>query len=142
MFVNDFNLINILFFIIDLFGILKGKRGLKIYYLFLFLDLLINIVFLVFLDSSEVFGGSVLYEKCSIDVRFDFYIFFLYFNGNFISNSSLGEFNVIVYSDGVYICVFINIVGLGDNVLFSVIIFGKNLLVLLIGFFNEIYIMY
>ena len=89
-----------------------------------------------------MFGGSVLYEKCSTDARPDPHIFLLYFNGNFISNSSSGEFNVTVYSDGVYTCAPINTVGSGDNASFSVTIFGKNPSALLIGFLNEIYIMH
>ncbi|XP_066025253.1 LOW QUALITY PROTEIN: fibroblast growth factor receptor 2 [Pocillopora verrucosa] len=84
-----------------------------------------NTVLSVFPDSSEVFGGSVLYEKCSTDARPDPHIFLLYFNRNFISNSSSGEFNVTVYSDGVYTCAPINTVGSGDNASFSVTIFGK-----------------
>lgn len=139
---NDFNLINTLFFITDSFGIPKGKRGLKIYHLLSFSDLPTNTVLSVFPDSSEVFGGSVLYEKCSTDARPDPHIFLLYFNGNFISNSSSGEFNVTVYSDGVYTCAPINTVGSGDNASFSVTIFGKNPSALLIGFLNEIYIMH
>ena len=71
-------------------------------------------------------GGSVLYEECYTDANPGPHIFLLYFNGNLIRNSSSGEFNVTVDSDGVYTCAPINTVGSGDNASFSVTIFGKN----------------
>ncbi|XP_022803721.1 uncharacterized protein LOC111341026 isoform X3 [Stylophora pistillata] len=84
-----------------------------------------NTVLTVFPDRSEVLGGSVLYEKCSTDANPSPHIFLLYFNGNFIRNSSSGEFNVTVDSDGVYTCAPINTVGSGDNASFSVTIFDS-----------------
>ncbi|XP_022803711.1 hemicentin-1-like isoform X2 [Stylophora pistillata] len=87
-----------------------------------------NTVLTVFPDRSEVLGGSVLYEKCSTDANPSPHIFLLYFNGNFIRNSSSGEFNVTVDSDGVYTCAPINTVGSGDNASFSVTIFGKPII--------------
>ncbi|XP_022803628.1 fibroblast growth factor receptor 4-like isoform X2 [Stylophora pistillata] len=87
-----------------------------------------NTVLSVFPNSSEVLGGSVLYEECYTDANPGPHIFLLYFNGNLIRNSSSGEFNVTVDSDGVYTCAPINTVGSGDNASFSVTIVGKPII--------------
>ena len=42
-------------------------------------------------------------------------LYHFYFNGNYIGNSSSGEFNITVKGDGVYTCVPINTMGTGSN---------------------------
>ena len=53
--------------------------------------------------------------NCSADANPAVYVYFFYFNGNLIGNSSSGVFNVTVKADGVYTCVPLNTVGTGDN---------------------------
>ena len=63
--------------------------------------------------------------KCTTDANPGAYMYYFYFNGNSIGNSSLGLFNVTVKEDGVYTCVPINTVGTGDNATVSITAVGK-----------------
>ena len=59
--------------------------------------------------------GNNLLLNCSADANPAVHIYFFYFNGNFIGNSSSGVFNDTVGADGVYTCVPLNTVGTGGN---------------------------
>ena len=52
-------------------------------------------------------------------------LYHLYFNENYIGNSSSGEFNITVKGKGVYTCVPINIMGTGSNDTLHIIAVGE-----------------
>ena len=52
-------------------------------------------------------------------------LYHLYFNENYIGNSSSGEFNITVEGDGVYTCVPINTMGTGNNDTLIIIAVGE-----------------
>ena len=63
--------------------------------------------------------------NCSADANPMVHIYFLYFNGYQISNSSQGMFHVAVKADSVYTCVPVNMVGSGDKGNITIIVIGK-----------------
>ena len=52
-------------------------------------------------------------------------LYLLYFNENYIGNSSSGELNITVKGDGVYTCVPINTMGTGSNDTLNIIAVGE-----------------
>ena len=52
-------------------------------------------------------------------------LYHLYFNENYIGNSSSGELNDTAKGDGVYICIPINRIGTGNNDTLDIIAVGK-----------------
>ena len=68
--------------------------------------------------------GDAVSLKCTTDANPDAHIYHLYLNGNLIGNSSSGVFNTTVKADGVYACVPLNRVGIGDNATVSITAVG------------------
>ncbi|XP_022805186.1 peroxidasin homolog [Stylophora pistillata] len=62
-----------------------------------------------------VLRGSTLVRRCDVEGNPDAHAYNLYFNGNFIGNSSCGVFNISVKEDGEYTCVPVNKFGIGSN---------------------------
>ncbi|XP_022798005.1 peroxidasin-like [Stylophora pistillata] len=65
-------------------------------------------------NATELRGESLLLN-CSTDANLTAHVYFLYFNGTSSGNSSSGFFNITVEEDGVYSCVPLNEVGIGDS---------------------------
>lgn len=65
--------------------------------------------------NTTVLRGSTLVLRCGVDASPGAHAYNLYFNGNFISNSSCGVFNISVKEDGEYTCVPVNKLGIGSN---------------------------
>ena len=63
--------------------------------------------------------------KCITDANPDAHIYHFYLNGKLIGSGSSGVFNITVKEDGVYTCVPLNTVGIGDNATVSITAVGK-----------------
>ena len=64
--------------------------------------------------------------NCSTDGNPDAHVYQFYSKNDYIGNSSSGVFNVTVDKDGVYTCVPINEVGLGDNATVNITVVGES----------------
>lgn len=80
-------------------------------------------------DLTTVLRGNTLILNCSADANPMVHIYFLYFNGYQISNSSQGMFRVSVKADSVYTCVPENTVGSGDKGNITIIVIGKFIII-------------
>ena len=78
---------------------------------------------------TTILRGDSLMLNCSVDANPTVDIYFLYFNGYQISNSSQGVFHVTVKADSVYTCVPLNIVGSGDKGNITIIVIGKFIVI-------------
>ena len=70
-------------------------------------------------------SGATLQLSCKTDANPNAHVYQFYLNGSFIGNSSSGVFNVTVKADGVYVCVPINTVGMGNNASISITTVGE-----------------
>ena len=75
--------------------------------------------------NTTVLRGSTVSLNGSADANPAAHVYQFYFNDAIIGNSSSGVFNITVDADGVYTCVPINEVGMGQNATVSITMVGK-----------------
>jgi len=76
-------------------------------------------------SNTTVLHGTTVSVNCVTDANPAAHLYYFYFNGALIGNSSSGVFNVTVKADGQYICVPINRVGTGHNATVSITAVGE-----------------
>ena len=74
--------------------------------------------------NSTLLRGTSVSLYCTTDGNPAAHVYYFFFGGRLIGNSSSGVFNVTVETDGVYTCVPVNTVGTGDNATVSITAVG------------------
>ena len=75
--------------------------------------------------NTTVLRDSAVLLSCNADANPSVHTYHLYFNGNLISNSCSGVFNISVKEDGEYTCVSVNSLGAGSNASVSITSVGE-----------------
>lgn len=91
---------------------------------FNFLDLPKAVALLTTPVNTTMLCDSTVMLKCGVDANPGAHTYNLYFNGDFIGNSSSGVFSISVKEDGEYTCVPENTVGKGSNASVSITAVG------------------
>lgn len=76
-------------------------------------------------NTNTLLRDSKISLDCSADASPDTNIYYFFLNNNLIGNSSSGMFNTTVMADGMYTCVPVNLVGIGDNATVSITVIGE-----------------
>ena len=77
-------------------------------------------------SNNTVLRGSTVSFTCSTDANPPANMYHFYFKGSLLESSSSGVFNRTVEDDGLFTCVPINAVGIGDNATVNFTVVGES----------------